>query len=199
VKSLLGKKLGMTQVFDQAGNITPVTLIEAGPCPVTQIKTIEKDGYESIQIGFEKIEKKARVKKPQTSKPFRVLKEFREIPGELKVGDNVGVSIFQEGQEVKVTGISKGKGFQGPVKRYGFKGRLSMSHGTKHELRNIGSIGSSMPERVTKGKRMAGHMGVARVSVKNLKIVKIDAEKNYLLVKGAVPGIKGSILEIRVK
>ncbi|MDD5145802.1 MAG: 50S ribosomal protein L3 [Candidatus Pacebacteria bacterium] len=194
MKAILGLKVGMTQMFDEKGNVIPVTLVEAGPCEVTQIKNKENDGYTAVQIGFKKIEKEKRIKKPQKGKPFKWLREFEN--GEYKVGDKIDISVFKEGDEVKISGISKGKGFAGPVKRYGFRGRLSSSHGTKHELRTPGSTGSSMPERVVLGKRMAGHMGVERVSVKNLKIAKIDLENNLLAIKGAVPGRKGTLLEI---
>ncbi|MFH1036872.1 MAG: 50S ribosomal protein L3 [Patescibacteria group bacterium] len=195
MKFIIGKKVGMTQMFDEKGNITPLTLIEAGPCEVLQLKNMEKDGYEATQIGFQKIEKAKRIKKPQTSKPFKFMKEFK---GEnLKVGDKIDVSVFKEGDKVKISGISKGKGFQGPMKRHGFHGRASVSHGTKHELRTPGSTGSSMPEHVAKGKKMAGHMGAERVSVKGLKIMKIDLENNLIAIKGAVPGRRGTLLEIK--
>ena len=186
----------MTQIFEKTGKATPVTLVEAGPCQVTQVKNKEKDGYEAIQIGFEKIVKKNKIKKPMQNKPFRRLKEF--LGGEYKVGDTIDVSVFQEGDKVKVSGVSKGKGFQGPVKRWGFKGKLSVTHGTKHEERIHGSTGSSFPERVFPGKKMAGRMGADRVTVKNLKIIKIDKENNLLAVGGAVPGPNGAILEIYV-
>lgn len=185
----------MSQIFDDKGNMIPVTLIEAGPCEVTQVKTSGKDGYEAIQIGFQKIEKQNRIKKPQQKKPFKWLKEFKD--NGVKFGDKIDISIFKEGDKVKISGISKGKGFQGVVKRWGFHGRASVSHGTKHELRTPGSTGSSMPEHVTKGRKMAGHMGAERVSVKNLKIVKIDLENNLLVVRGAVPGRRGILMEIR--
>lgn len=181
-------------MFDEAGKVIPVTLVEAGPCEVTQVKTIEKDGYNSVQIGFIKIEKKNKIKKPQISKPFKWLREFKN--GELKLGDKIDVSIFKEGDKINISGITKGKGFQGPVKRHGFRGRLSTSHGTKHELRTPGSTGSSVPEHVAKGKKMAGHMGTERVTVKNLKIMKVDLENNLLAVSGALPGRKGTLLEI---
>jgi len=199
MKFILGLKFGMSQIFDEKGNRIPVTLIEVGPCEVTQIKTEEKDGYRAIQVGFKKIEKPKKIKKPQVQKPYRYLREFRNPPaggGEFKVGDKIDVSIFKAGDIVKVSGLSKGKGFAGAVKRWGFKGRLSVTHGTKHELRTLGSVGSSIPERVTKGKKMAGRMGYARVTVKNLKVVKVDKENNVLAVKGAVPGRKGTLLEI---
>jgi large subunit ribosomal protein L3 len=195
MKFLLGQKLGMSQVFDEKGKRIPVTLVEAGPCVVTQVKTKEKDGYQAIQLGFKKIEKEKKIKKPMRKKPFRWLREFKN--GEYKVGDQIDVSVFQEGKKVKVSGISKGKGFQGAVKRWGFKGRASATHGTKHEHRTLGSIGSSFPEKVIKGKKMPGRMGSERTTVKNLEIVKIDKENNLLAVKGAVPGVKGTLLEIR--
>jgi len=195
MKFILGLKLGMSQIFDEKGSAVPVTLIEAGPCEVTQIKTKEKDGYQAIQVGFKKIGKPKKIKKPQAQKPYRYLREFKN--GEFKVGDKIDASIFQEGDKVKVSGISKGKGFAGAVKRWGFKGRLSVSHGTKHELRTLGSVGMSIPERVVKGKKMPGRMGFERVTVKNLKITKVDPENNLLAVEGAVPGRKGTLLEVR--
>jgi len=195
MKFILGLKLGMSQIFDKNGNVLPVTLIEAGPCEVTQIKTKEKDGYQAIQVGFKKIEKPKKIKKSQAQKPYRYLREFKN--GEFKVSDKIDVSVFQEGDKVKISGLSKGKGFAGVVKRWGFKGRLSASHGTKHELRTPGSVGSSFPERVVKGKKMPGRMGFERITIKNLEVVKIDKENNLLAVKGAIPGRKGTLLEIR--
>jgi large subunit ribosomal protein L3 len=200
MKSIIGLKLGMTQIFDEKGNIVPVTLIDATPCQVTQIKTKDIDGYDAVQIGTQLIEKKNRIKKPQASKPFKFVREFRGLKtDEVKLGDKIDLTIFKEGEEVTVIGTSKGKGFQGPVKRHGFRGRLSTSHGTKHEMRTPGSTGSSMPERVVKGKKMAGHMGDDQVTIKNLKIAKIDMENNILALKGAVPGRKGTLLEISAK
>jgi len=193
MKFILGLKLEMSQVFDEKGNIVPVTLIEAGPCTVTQIKTKDKDGYDSLQIGFKKIEKKNKIKKPMKKKPFRFLREFQD--GEHKIGAEIDVSLFQEGDMVKVSGVSKGKGFQGAVKRWGFSGR-DATHGVKHEHRTLGSVGTTGPQRVIKGKKMPGRMGSERVTVKNLKIVKIDKESNLLAVKGAVPGKRGTLLEI---
>jgi len=195
MKFILGLKFGMSQIFDERGDQIPVTLIEAGPCEVTQIKTKEKDGYQAIQVGFKKIEKPKKIKKPQVQKPYRYLREFKN--GEFKMGQKIDVSIFQVGDKVKVSGISKGKGFAGAVKRWGFKGRLSVTHGTKHELRTLGSVGSSFPERVVKGKKMPGRMGYARVTVRNLKVVKVDPQNNILAIKGAIPGRKGTLLEIR--
>ncbi len=181
-------------MFDKEGNVVPLTLIEAGPCHVTQVKTKEKDGYDSLQVGFKKIEKKKKIKKPMKGKPFRFLREFKD--GEHKAGDKIDVSVFQEGDMVKITGTSKGKGFQGAVKRWGFSGR-NATHGVKHEERTLGSVGTTGPQRVIKGKKMPGRMGFERVTVKNLKVVKVDKENNLLAVGGAVPGKKGTLLEIR--
>lgn len=203
MKFILGLKLEMSQIFDEKGNQTPVTLIEAGPCHVTQIKIKEKDGYGAIQIGFGEAKKvtKAVAGHLKNLGKLLFLREFRadppEIDGrELKRGDRIDVSIFKEGDLVKVSGLSKGKGFAGVVKRWHFRGRPA-TRGTKHELRTPGSVGTSFPERVIKGKKMPGRMGFERVSVKNLKIVKVDQGNNLLAVKGAVPGAKGTLLEIR--
>lgn len=211
MKFILGQKLEMSQIFDEKGNVVPVTVIEAGPCFVTQIKNKKKDGYEAIQIGFKRIEKKKKLKKPQIQKPFRYVREF-SVQGvspaggqgsaadgqnsKYKVGDKIDISIFQAGDKVKVSGISKGKGFQGAVKRWGFAGK-GASHGVKHEARTLGSVGSSFPERVIKGKKMPGRMGFERITVKNLEIVKIDTKNNLIAMKGAVPGRRGTLLEIR--
>jgi large subunit ribosomal protein L3 len=207
MKFILGLKVGMSQMFDEKGDVVPVTVIEAGPCQVTQIKTKEKDGYETIQVGFKKIEKEKTIKKPMKKKPFRFLREFKigqkidedksssEPFPQLRLGQVIDVSIFQAGDRVKVSGISKGKGFAGAVKRWGFHGRPA-THGTKHELRTPGSVGTSFPERVTKGRKMPGRMGNARVTVKKLKVVKVDKENNLLAVKGAVPGRRGTLLEV---
>jgi large subunit ribosomal protein L3 len=200
MKSILGQKLGMTQIFDANGKVVPVTLIEAGPCEVLQVKNMQKDGYESVQVGFCKIEKQNRIKKPQAKKPFKFVKEFKgdsETIKSFQPGGKIDVSIFKEGDEVKISGFSKGKGFSGVVKRYGFHGRLSKTHGTKHELRMGGSTGSSVPEHINKGRKMAGHLGAERVSVINLRIEKIELENNLLIVRGAVPGRRGTFLEIR--
>ena len=197
MKFILGLKLGMSEIFNEKGNQIPITLIEAGPCIVTQVKTKEKDVYTAIQIGFKKLKEK-KIKKPQKQKPFKYLREFRgniDI-SKYKVGDNIDVSIFKEENKVSVSGISKGKGFAGVVKRWGFHGR-PRTRGTKHEERGPGSIGAATPSRVIKGIKMAGRMGGERVTVKNLKIVKIDKENNLLAVKGAVPGRRGTLMEIR--
>jgi large subunit ribosomal protein L3 len=184
----------MSQIFDEKGNQIPVTVIEAGLCEVLQIKTADKDKYRAVQVGFQKIEKKKKIRKSMKGKEFKYLKEFEN--GEFKTGDKIDVSIFQEGDKVKISGISKGKGFAGVVKRWGFHGR-NATHGVKHEQRTPGSTGSSFPERVVKGKKMPGRMGFGRITVKNLKVVKVDKENNLLAVKGAVPGRKGTLLEIK--
>lgn len=204
MKFILGKKLEMSQFFDEKGKQVPITLIEAGPCYITQIKMQEKDKYEAIQIGFEKITKQKKIKKTMKGKEFKYIREFKpafakflDNKQELKIGDKIDVSIFEQGDKVRISGISKGKGFQGAVKRWGFHGR-NATHGVKHEQRTLGSVGSSFPERVIKGRKMPGRMGAERVTVKNLKIVKIDKDNNLLAVKGAIPGHRGTLLEIRV-
>ncbi|MBQ4517007.1 MAG: 50S ribosomal protein L3 [Clostridia bacterium] len=202
-KAILGKKLGMTQLFGEDGVLIPVTVIEAGPCRVIQKKTAENDGYEAVQIGFE--EKKEK----HTSKPMqghfkkagtgymRYLKEFKlDNAAEMNVGDEIKADIFAEGDAVDVTGISKGKGFAGTIKRWGTH-RGPMTHGSGYH-RGPGSMGAcSTPSRVMKGKRLAGHLGVEKVTVQNLAIVKIDAEKNILAIRGAVPGPKGGLVVIK--
>jgi large subunit ribosomal protein L3 len=203
MKFILGLKLGMSQIFDEKGNVIPVTLIEAGPCIVTQIKTKEKDGYSAVQIGFGEAKKvsKALAGHLKGLGKLLFLREFRnekpEIDGrELKRGDKIEVSIFKEGDLVRVSGLSKGKGFAGVVKRWHFAGRPA-THGTKHELRAPGSIGTSFPERVPKGRKMAGRKGYVRVTIRNLKVVKVDPENHILAIKGAIPGPKGGLVEIR--
>jgi large subunit ribosomal protein L3 len=193
MKALLGKKIGMTQIF-QEEKVVPVTLIQAGPCKVTQLKTKEKDGYEAVQIGYEEITGERKITKTKKQKPFVKLKEFQ---GEaMELGNTIDVSVFEEGEKVQVSGISKGKGFQGGVKRHGMHGR-NASHGVKHEERTIGSIGSAYPQRVIKGRKMPGRMGADRVTVKNLRIAAVDKEHNILAVLGATPGRRGTLLEIR--
>ncbi len=198
MKFILGLKLGMSQIFDEKGNQIPVTLVEAGPCQILQIKTKEKDGYTAIQIGFKKIEKAKKIKKTMKGKEFRYLREFRILKPEtlnLKPKDIIDVSIFKEEEKVSVSGISKGKGFAGVVKRWGFHGR-PRTRGTKHEERQPGSVGAATPSRVVKGIKMAGRMGSDRTTIKNLKIIKVDKENNLLAVRGAVPGRRGTLLEI---
>ena len=199
-KGLVGKKLGMTQLFDANGNVVPVTVIEAGPCVISQKKTIENDGYEAVQIGFGDL-KASKVNKPMKGHfakgdvaPKKVLREFRlEDTSAMNVGDILKADIFAEGDTVDVRGTSKGKGYAGVVKRWNF-GRLKESHGTGPVHRHGGSLGVIDPARVFKGKKMAGHLGNERVTVQNLSVVKVDAEKNIIAVKGAVPGPKGGIV-----
>lgn len=202
-KGLVGKKLGMTQLFDQNGNVVPVTVVEVGPCVVTQKKTMEKDGYEAVQVGFGDL-KANKVKKPMKGHfakgdvaPKRVLREFRlEDCDALNVGDVLKADIFAEGDRIDVSGTSKGKGYAGVIKRWNFS-RLKMSHGTGPVARHGGSMGAcSSPSRVWKGKKMAGHLGAERVTVQNLDVVKVDAENNIIAVKGAIPGPKGGIVVI---
>ena len=196
MKFILGKKQGMSQIFDKQGNVVPVTVIEAGPCFVTQIKDEKKDKYQAVQIGYEKLKDK-KVTKSKKKKPYKYLREVRMSNDiKLKTGDKIDVSVFEEGDIVKVSGISKGKGFQGVVKRHGFSGGPA-SHGHRHVLRTPGSIGSSFPERVMKGKKMPGHAGAKHVTTTGLKIVKIDKENNLLAVKGAISGPNGGFVEIR--
>jgi len=184
-------------MFDDTGKFVPVTLIEAGPCYVTQVKNEEKDGYNAVQAGFKKIEKKSKIKKTMKGKEFAFLKEQRtENKEQLKIGDRIDVSLFKEGEKVSVSGVSKGKGFAGVIKRWNFN-RKPATHGQKHEERAMGSVGCRFPQRVIKGKKMPGRLGSERVTVKNLKIAKIDKEENLIALEGAVPGRKGTLLEIR--
>jgi len=198
---LIGKKIGMTSIFSAEGENTPCTVLELGPCVVTQVKTEETDGYNALQIGYGDAKEKntnkpllGHFKKAKTSAK-RILAEFTDYKDEWKLGDTISVDIFKDDAWVDVTGISKGKGFQGVVKRYNFRGVNDATHGQHNRLRAPGSLGaSSDPSRVFKGMRMAGRTGGDRVKVLNLKVMKIDAEKNLLLVKGSVPGSKGSYI-----
>ena len=202
-KGLIGKKIGMTQIFDEAGNVVPVTVVEAGPCTVTQIKTMENDGYEAIQVGFGDV-KVSRVNKPMKGHfdkadvaPKKTLKEFRldSIDG-IEVGNILKADTFEVGEVVDVKGTSKGHGTAGAIKRWNFS-RLRMTHGTGPNHRHAGSLGAcSSPSRVFKGKKMAGHYGHETVTVQNLKIAKVDAENNLIAIKGAIPGPKGGIVVI---
>ena len=202
-KGLIGKKIGMTQNFDEAGNVVPVTVVEAGPCTVTQIKTMENDGYEAIQVGFGDV-KVSRVNKPMKGHfdkadvaPKKTLKEFRldSIDG-IEVGNILKADTFEVGEVVDVKGTSKGHGTAGAIKRWNFS-RLRMTHGTGPNHRHAGSLGAcSSPSRVFKGKKMAGHYGHETVTVQNLKIAKVDAENNLIAIKGAIPGPKGGIVVI---
>jgi len=201
-KAILGKKIGMTQIFSDTGEAVPVTLVEAGPCIVVQKKTQENDGYNAIKVGFEDVKEK-KLNKPLQGQfkkrqlPFkRYLKEFRLIDTDkYNVGDEIKVDIFQPGDRVDVTGISKGKGFAGAVKRWNFN-RGPMTHGSMYH-RRPGSGGATDPARVFKGTRRPGHMGARRVTVQNLEVVKVDPENNLLLIKGSVPGPKKALLFIK--
>ncbi len=201
-KGLIGKKLGMTQLFDANGNVVPVTVIEAGPCVVAQKKTVENDGYDAVQVGYGDL-KASKVNKPMKGHfakndvaPKKVLREFRLADcAAVNVGDVLKADIFAEGDSVDVRGTSKGKGYAGVIKRWNFS-RLKESHGTGPVHRHGGSLGVIDPARVFKGKKMAGHLGNERVTVQNLKVVKIDAENNIIAVKGAIPGPKGGIVVI---
>jgi large subunit ribosomal protein L3 len=200
MKAILGKKEGMTQFFDENGMVHPATLVKAGPCVVTQVKTQDKDGYTAVQVGFGN-QKEARKTKAELGHTkdlgvFEVLSEFRvdEIEG-INRGDKIDAAVFAAGDNVAVTGTSKGKGFQGVVKRHGFSGGRR-SHGQKHSEREPGSIGSTGPARVFKGMRMAGRMGSDRITVKNLKVLAVSPETNEILIKGAIPGRRGSLIEI---
>lgn len=200
-KGLIGKKIGMTQIFDEAGKVVPVTVIEAGPCVVTQLKTAENDGYEAVQLGFGDVSPK------HTNKPMtghfkkndltfkRTLKEFRlDDISNVNVGDVLKADVFAAGDVIDVSGVSKGKGFQGAIKRHN-QHRLKETHGTGPVVRQAGSMGAcSSPSRIFKGKGMAGHMGAENVTVQNLVIVKIDAENNLIAIKGAIPGPKGGVV-----
>ncbi|GAA2289157.1 50S ribosomal protein L3 [Actinomadura sp. NPDC048955] len=203
-KGVLGEKLGMTQVFDDEGRIVPVTVVQAGPCVVTQLKSQEKDGYTAVQIGFGQIDPR-KVNKPSTGHfekagvtPRRYLVELRaDDTTEFELGQEITASVFEAGQKIDVTGTSKGKGTAGVMKRHGFKG-LGASHGTQRKHRSPGSIGGcATPGRVFKGLRMAGRHGNARTTVQNLTVHAIDAEKNLLLIKGAVPGPNGGVVLVR--
>ncbi len=191
---ILAKKIEMTQIFKEDGTVVPVTLLEAGPCFVTQLKTKEKDGYEAAQLGFEK-KKEKKIQKSENGKGFKHLVEFGGETGELKQGSEIKASVFKAGDKVKVSAISKGKGFQGAVKKWGFHGR-NASHGVKHEQRTLGSVGATGPGKVFKGKKMPGRMGADRITVKNLEIAKVDEKNNIIAIKGAIPGRRGTLVEI---
>ena len=212
INAILGKKIGMTQVFDERGQVIPVTIIEAGPCRVTQIRSKERDGYEAVQVGFQESRRLSQPERGHQKGLLRTegegkrakeygLKHLREFPdadiASRTVGEEIKADIFAAGDIVDVTGTSKGKGFAGVVKRYHFRGGPK-THGQSDRNRAPGSIGSgTTPGRVVKGLRMAGHMGQERVTTQNLKIVRVDAEKNLVLIKGTVPGVNGGLVMIR--
>lgn len=202
MKFILGKKLNMSQTYSDAGVAIPVTIVSCGPCVVTRTKTKETDGYAAVQIGYGEIKKK-RVPKPVLGQlkelgPFRFLREFRVESADMKRGDAVTVETFAKGDMVDVTGFTKGKGFQGVVKRHGFHGHPK-SHGHKDQMRMPGAIGAGGVQRVFKGKRMGGHMGHTQVTVKNLEIVALDAAQGTMSLKGAVPGPNGELLALRMR
>lgn len=203
-KGIIGKKVGMTQIFDEKGKVIPVTVVEAGPCVITQKKTKENDGYDAVQLGFGDM-KAQRVSKPLQGHfkkgdvaPKKTLKEFRlEDTSEINVGDLIKADTFETGEKVDVTGTSKGKGYAGVIKRWNFS-RLKETHGSGPVVRHGGSTGAcSTPSKVWKGLKMAGHMGAERVTVQNLTVAKIDAENNLIAIKGAIPGPNGGIVVIR--
>lgn len=203
-KGIIGKKLGMTQIFDEKGNVIPVTVIEAGPCVVVQKKTVENDGYTAVQIGYGDIREKLLTKPVKghfakaDAAPKRHLREFRlEDDSSLNIGDIIKADIFAVGDKIDASGVSKGKGYAGAIKRWNFS-RLKESHGTGPVARHAGSMGAcSSPSRVFKGKKLPGHLGAEKVTVQNLDIVKVDAENNLIAIRGAVPGPKGGIVVIR--
>ena len=203
--ALIGKKLGMTQVYNDKEELVPVTVVAAGPCPVVQVRSQDENGYDALQLAFEEIPAR-KVNKPETGHfskagvvPHRVLREFRQMEGDFEVGQVLDVSQFEVGQQVKVTGRSKGKGFAGVVKRYGFRGKNS-THGTPDRVRHGGSIGQgTTPGKVWKGKKMSGQMGNAQVSTKGLDVVRIDSERNLLFIKGSVPGGANGFVDIQTQ
>jgi len=207
MSGIIGRKIGMSNVFNSAGELIPVTIIKAGPCKVVAIRTSDKDGYNALQLGFEE-KKEKNISKPVSGQykknnltPSAYLKEFKfSSDNEFKIGDEVKVNLFKEGEKIKVRGRSKGKGFQGVMKRHGFGGVGGTTHGQSDRLRAPGSIGaSSYPSRVFKGQRMAGRKGYEKVTVSNLTVEKILADENLILVKGAVPGSINSIVELLKK
>ena len=204
MSGIIGKKIGMTSLFDENGKNIPCTVIQAGPCPVLQVRTVEADGYSAVQLGFDDKSEKNVGKalaghfKKAGATPKAKLVEFRDAFTDSKIGDEITVDLFNEGEYVDVTGTSKGKGFQGVVKRHNFGGVMQATHGQHNRLRAPGSIGAgSDPSRVFKGMRMAGRMGGEQKTVQNLQVLKVDQEQNLLVVKGAVPGAKNSYVIIK--
>lgn len=202
-KGIIGKKIGMTQIFDDKGKVIPVTVVEAGPCVITQKKTMDNDGYEAVQVGFGDV-KPQRVTKPLTGHfkkgdvaPKKTLREFRfDDISEMNVGDLIKADTFEAGEKVDVTGVSKGKGYAGVIKRHNFH-RLKESHGSGPVVRHGGSTGAINAARIFKGQKMAGHLGTDTVTVQNLTVAKVDAENNIIAVKGAIPGPNGGIVIVR--
>ena len=202
MKAIIGKKIGMTQIFDENGYVIPVTVIEAGPCTVAQVKSVETDGYNAVQLGFGEVKDK-HINKPEKGhfaksklSAKKHLREFKVEEADVKVGDEVKADVFTAGDKIDVQGTTKGKGFQGVIKRHG-QSRGPMGHGSMYH-RRPGSMGStSTPGRVFKGKNLPGHMGMETVTIQNLEVVRVDLDKNVILVKGSVPGNKGAILKIR--
>ena len=202
MKAIIGKKIGMTQIFDEKGVVVPVTVIQAGPCVVAQVKTVETDGYNAVQLGYGEVKKK-HISKPEAGhfkkagiENKKHLREFRVDMIDVKVGDEVKADVFATGEKIDVQGTTKGKGFQGVIKRHG-QSRGPMGHGSMYH-RRPGSMGpTSTPGRVFKGKKLPGHMGVQTVTIQNLDVVSVDLDKNVLLIKGSVPGAKGALLKIR--
>ncbi len=201
-KAIIGRKLGMTQMFTETGELIPVTAILAGPCPVIQVKNLERDGYQAVQVGYEEIAER-KLSKPARGHfakanvaPHRILREFRLTDAEkYQVGDKIAVDVFKVGEAVDVTGTSRGKGYAGGIKRWGFH-RGPMGHGSKYH-RGVGSLQARDAARVFRGRKMPGHLGAVRRTVQNLEVAKVDAEQNLILIKGSVPGAKGSIVTIK--
>lgn len=203
MKSILGKKVGMTQIFSEDGRVVPVTVIEAGPMVVTQVKSLDNDGYTALQVGFGAVKEKS-LNKPKKGLFLKTGIEFKKFLREFRlqnvtdysVGQEIKADVFAAGEKVDVTGTSKGKGFQGPIKRHG-KSRGPESHGSRYH-RRPGSLGAgTSPGRVFKGKKLAGHMGAERVTIQNLEVVKVDVERNLILIKGAIPGPKGALVTVK--
>ncbi len=202
-KAIIGKKVGMTQIFDESGKVIPVTVVEAGPCVVTQVKTVESDGYDAVQMGFEDVKEK-KLTRPEAGHLKKAdvalkkyLKEFRLEESQLKVGDEVKADVFEAGEKIDVTGISKGHGYQGVIKRHNAR-RTPMTHGGGPVHRHAGSMNScSTPSRIYKGKIGAGQMGVEQVTIQNLDVVKVDPELNMIVIRGAIPGPKGGLVFLK--
>ena len=203
-KAIIGKKLGMTQVFMADGTMVPVTVVKAGPCTIVQKKTLERDGYSAIQLGFEEV-KESKLSKPElghlkvaSAKPLKILKEFKlENPDQYTLGQEIKCDVFNADDYIDVTGTTKGRGYTGVIKRWN-QGRLKETHGSGPVARHVGSMGAcSSPSRVWKGKKMAGHLGAEKVTVKNLTVVKVDAENNLIAIKGAIPGANGGYVVIK--